>query len=250
MDVEGPVGGALCVRCLRRVSALSERGKVIGGAQKYRFEQWGDIVWWYGVYESHYKPHGSATRPLRAPRTHALRLHKPHLRCRDAPWQAASKMARVVSVDWNRWFTTLPEAVQKLLHEAPMQFGKHPDRYECTRNARGHTRPFDWDLDAPEFPWHLVKLAGMRLNEYTVKDARKALAPRSRSGQTGRSTTPAMPSGCTSGPTPSRSRSTSTMQRTHAWGCSIIIAHERPSASRTTRGRGTTRKWRLATTRL
>lgn len=89
------------------------------------------------------------------------------------------RIAGVLLREWNCWFPTLDEQVQRLLHEAPREFGIQMDLYKDQyRYPRCHTRPFDWHLSALDFPWHLVKLAGMRLDEHTVKDARKSLAPR------------------------------------------------------------------------
>lgn len=143
----------------------------VNASQRDRLDLWGDIAWGKEV-------DGQQAPTLTPPSKAAMLRYKHELRCSEARDKSVGDMAHFIELDWDRWFATLPPKVKELLRQMP-------DEYELTAGSSrenvddgsSSVRPFEWDLDDIEYPWHLNKIAGLRLEEFTVERAYAKLAP-------------------------------------------------------------------------
>lgn len=138
----------------------------VNASQRDRFDLWGDIAWGKEADD------GQQTLTLAPPSRSAMLRFKARLRCREARDKPVGDMAHFIDIDSARWFPTLPREVQQLLREAPQQYGLLPD----VPGGEG-VRPLKWNLDAIEYPWHLHRIAGLKLDDFTAERAYAKVAP-------------------------------------------------------------------------
>lgn len=137
-----------------------------------------DILWSYDGRGRH--RHGRRQRP----RHHHLRLMPPHTSSIKHNWvrfdhrpskKRAKKACRVFNEqDWSQhWSSLSPNVRARFL--TLLSKAKHPNRYHLDEKAP-RIRPFKWQPSDFVLRWDRIRIAGVKLRDYTVATGREWLA--------------------------------------------------------------------------